>query len=245
MYPQLTGGAKSFSERLRQRGIYALIGIVSMCVIAGIFFGDALFSKVWARPSHIIAEAKPSETVVVETVVVSNFAPHIEPARAAISGCVETLAFNSGRPLSHLNSGRDDIFPLKAILLNREILQPTFIGKHTVNKPSNISRREVANVLESNVAGKERLPAGETSDAKRIYAQVSALKDSSIFDLNKYTDTGGYPKTDGRNGQHSGEQREPPSIVRKPFFGSIFGGYVIGAVAGLTLLNGLWRVIRR
>jgi hypothetical protein len=224
----------------------ALICVVSMYVIAAIFLGDVKVAANLADSygSEIVSMAKFGEATIAEPIIVANFAPNVEPRGArSVGSRTEGLRIDLVATFLHAGACRDNDIPFKSIFGNGEFDQKSLGAKHAVNEPFNLSCGQIADVVKANIAG-IGVSCSKQFNATRPNADVGALKNPRVFDLNEHADAGGEPKADSGYSQRAGEESEPPSVIGKSFFGTLLGGFVIGCAVGITLCGGLWWVIR-
>lgn len=200
---------------------------------------------------QIVAVAKLDPSPVLESIVVGDPAPHIEPALVPLRGrsgvLIEFSEWDALGPLAYVHSGRDrnaaffvSVSEIGFVRLFREI---------TPDKPFDVFSREVSGIPDYHVAGNQFFASAEWADAARLYTQIGTLERSRVFEL-----TSGHPSSrgeqaDSRDSQNQSENNKPKREIRDRIAVRLFPKTVVlamltGAFLGaVTVSVILWLIM--
>jgi hypothetical protein len=239
----------------------SLVGVVSMLMVDGAaaagddFSGDVFSRIAGTETTLVVSVAKFIEAGRSEAVIISDLAPNIEEM-SVVREITEILRRDwLWFPLSHCCPRRDHIRLADKCFFGRhvEVLLLNIVGHFEIDKPTNISRGEITDVVEADMYISVA-PIFERLYSKRLGANVGALDNlrmlclsfSSIFrDSPQFIS--GPPKAASENGKNDckGCGDEPfifVSNVRKPFDsdqdGSVEGGAVFFGLLGICGVAG-------
>ena len=229
---------------MRARAAWAaLISIISVYVIAGVLFrdGEALASA--TNRNEVIAMAKLGETVGSESVVVPNLSPDINPQLPALSLAIkaalargETTSLDAVPALSHGGAGGNYVLPLEPFIDDWEVAQKPFIAEHSINKPAHITSRQIAYILNADIAG-DKIAGNEWREAKWLNRDIGPLENSGIESLSLYASVGGNPEANRGDGQHAGKRDKPQGEIRRWVAGGLFPEPVMFALLGGAIIG--------
>jgi hypothetical protein len=167
---------------------------------------------------QVIAKAKFGESIIPKSIVVSNFAPNIEPFIAfPLLALVHGLEIKRLSSFSHIGSGRYDVPPLKPIFVNFQFLEESIGAEYAINGPSDIAGWQIASVEETYVA-RIRISCEEKADTARPNTDVSPLENAGIFRLALSGIFSGLPEIPGSPPQRNGGERENGGEQRDNLF---------------------------
>lgn len=142
---------------------------------------------------QVIAKAKFGESIIPKSIIVSNFAPNIEPFIAfPLLAFVHGLEINRFSSFSHVGSRRYDVLPLKPIFVNFQFFEESIGAEYAINGPSDIAGWQIASVEETYIAG-ICVSCEEKADTARPDTDVSPLENAGIRRLALCSVFGGLP----------------------------------------------------
>ena len=214
----LTGARAAWHILLRQGGTYALIGVVSIIMIAGVFVRNAVANTTdWTihDPSgDRIGMAKIHEPFLPKSIQVFHASPNKPIFIVAGKGGVKGVRSPSEYSI---NGDEAEIFRQIVVAEGRWFPCAAFSGK-CFNNPSEISSWQSPDIFKANVSNQMRCCRG--ANALRHSLDIGALEDSSIVRLGLSgvfgglpEIAGGPPKRNGGAGENDCEKRDNLFVV--------------------------------
>src|ERR1700674_2259686 len=165
------------STWLRQARL--LVCVVAVNVIAGGLWLNPV-SAIGAGRTHIVSMTEFCVAICPESIVVAHLSPNVEPVfNGTLSSGLKRRVFNCVATQSHFSPGRNYILPLKSFVNNREVVQESVVTEYFIQKPTDISRRQMAHIFEKN-ATRIEWAFDKFFNAHRSYAHIGALNNTRV-----------------------------------------------------------------
>jgi hypothetical protein len=218
-----------------KRSAYALICVVSIIMIAGVFVRNAVgHTADWAihDPSgDRIGMAKINEPFIPKSVQVFNASPNKPIFVATV-----TARGNGVCSSSKYARDRDDAGIFQQVTVVEFGRFPSAVSScRQLYDPSKISSGQSSFIFKTDLP--DQLPSGHSVNAFRHSSNVGALEDAGFLRLAAASPPSNNPKPDSGNGQNASKSNKPQGEIRGWVAASLFPEPVIFAFLGGALIG--------
>jgi hypothetical protein len=146
-----------------------------MCVIASPTFGD----RAYRLAPAIVPMAEFGKASSFESVIVSHNPPNIQIMASAAATRNDFAQCNTVLTALPCDRAGDDYDSPLFFFLKRKIIKSAILVHFHTNTPRNVACRQIAGILDTNVA-KNTIAIAEKMNSARLNSNIGALEDSSI-----------------------------------------------------------------